>query len=185
MRLFVAVPLPLPTQALLRRFTTDIASRYPEFRWTNPSHLHITLKFLGEVDDVTADAARTALGSVSPCPPVALQFGKLIRLGSPDRQVMALELKGDVDQLADYQANLDAAFARLGFEKENRKFLPHVTIGRSKRDAPKVPVARQTDLGPKGWFTVSAIHLMKSTLGEPEPVYETLLRIPMLNRVDL
>ena len=185
MRLFVAVPLPLPTQALLRRFTTDIASRYPEFRWTNPAHLHITLKFLGEVDDVTAEAARKALGSVSPCPPVALQFGKLVRLGGRDRQVLALELSGDIEQLADYQANLDDAFARLGFEKENRKFLAHVTIGRSKRDAPKVPVARKNDPGPKGWFTASAVHLMKSTLGGPEPVYETLLSIPMLNRVDI
>jgi 2'-5' RNA ligase len=185
MRLFVAVPLPSTTQALLRRFTADIAGRYPNFRWTNPAHLHVTLKFLGEVDDVTADAARRAMGSVSPCPPVAMRFGKLIRLGSRDRQVLALELAGDADLLVDYQAKLEDAFARLGFEKENRKFLPHVTIARSKSAGDKLPVGKSNEVGPKGWFTVSSVDLIKSTLGGPEPVYETLLRVPMLNVADL
>lgn len=181
MRLFVAIPLPPPAQALLRRYTAEIADRYPSFRWPNPAHLHLTLKFLGEVDDVTADAAKRALGGVSPCPPVAMQFGRLVRLGSRERPVLALELTGDVDVLIDYQAKLDDAFARLGFEKERRQFLPHVTIGRSKSGGAKGQAGRPADVGPKGWFTVSTIQLMKSTLGGPEPVYEPLLTIPMLD----
>jgi 2'-5' RNA ligase len=183
MRLFVAIPLPPVAQAGVRNLADKYEDAFPGFRWVNPSLLHVTLKFLGEVDDLTAAGAKKALGSVSPGAPLMLRFGKA-RLFGPTKGVLSLDLTGDVEQLVELQAKIEGAFERLGFALEGRPFLPHVTVARSKnkgltgKSTPNIEP-------PKPWFNVTTVSLMESKLGGPEPVYEPLLNVPMLDPSEL
>lgn len=183
MRLFVAIPLPPDATATLRRFAEASRDMFPGFRWTPPERFHITLKFLGEVDDVTADAARKALGGVATGAPLQLKFGRTTLLGPPQRPgVLALKLAGDAEDVIHLAGKIEDAFARLGFERETLQFLPHVTIARLEPDA-TVPASGFPVLpGPPKWFGVKSVRLIKSTIVGPEPVYETLLDLPMIDR---
>ena len=181
MRLFVAIPLSAVAQALVRGIGERNADRFPGYRWTPPHLVHITMKFIGEVDDITAAAARTAIGSISPGEPISLKFGPAMLLGpSNDKRVVAMKLTGDVDHLLVLHQKLEDAFARLGFERESRPFLPHLTVARLTKDGQPLKTVPKIE-PPKPWFFLNHICLMKSTLGGPEPVYETLLQIPMLD----
>jgi 2'-5' RNA ligase len=182
MRLFVAIPLPPVAQAGVRHLADKYEAVFPGFRWVNPGLLHVTLKFLGEVDDLTAAGAKKALGSVSPGAPLMLRFGTARLLG-PTKGVLALDLAGDVEQLVELQAKVEGAFARLGFAMESRGFLPHVTVARSNDQGFK---GRSPAIEPpKPWFNVTAVSLMQSKLGGAEPMYESLLNVPMLDPLEL
>jgi 2'-5' RNA ligase len=182
MRLFIAIPLPPDAIAALRRFGDAAGNAFPGFRWTQPELLHITLKFLGDVDDITTDAAKKALGSVVTGPPLQLKFGRTTLLGPRHRPgVLALKLAGEVEELTRLAGKVEDAFARLGFDREPRPFLPHVTIARMARDATPPVISFPELPGPPNWFQVRSVRLMKSTLGGPAPVYETVLDLPMVD----
>jgi 2'-5' RNA ligase len=182
MRLFIAIPLPPDAIAAVRRFGDAARDAFPGFRWITPELLHITLKFLGDVDDITTDAARKALGGVVTGPPLQLKFGRTALLGPRHRPgVLALKLAGEADEVTQLAAKVEDAFARLGFDREPRPFLPHVTIARLARDATP-PVKSLPEMpGPPNWFQVRSVRLMTSTLGGPTPVYETVLDLPMID----
>jgi len=185
MRLFVAIPMPPIAQALARGIADRNGERFPGYRWIRPDLLHIPIKFIGDVDDVTTTAARTAIGSISPGEPISLKYGQPFLLGpADDKRVLVMKLTGEVDRLEEIHSKLEESFARLGFARETRPFLPHVTVAHLDHEARPLKNAPKIDL-PKPWFFTTGIHLMKSTLGRPEPAYETLLRIPMLDSTTL
>lgn len=185
MRLFVAIPLPSVAQALVRGFGERSAELFPGYRWTRSDLVHITMKFIGEVDDVTAAAASQAVGSITLGPPFSLRFGEVVLLGPPrDKRVVAMKLTGDVDRLEDIFVRLEDAFARLGFARETRTFLPHVTVARLNREGRALEHLPRTT-PPKPWFTVTSLQLFQSTLGGPEPIYDPLVTIPMIDPTTL
>ncbi len=185
MRLFVSIPLPPNAIVLVRRFIDASRDAFPGWDWSEPSQLHITLKFIGEVDDVTIAAARKAVGSVVTGGPFQLKFGKTTQLGPKENPtVLALKLTGETDRLVEIVRKLEDAFAKLGFDREARPFLPHVTIARRASDTPPGKPARDIN-GPSKWFGVSSVRLMKSTLTPDGAIHETVLNLPMLDRDDL
>jgi 2'-5' RNA ligase len=183
MRLFVSIPLPPVAQAGVRHLSAQMANALPDLRWTNPLNLHVTLKFLGEVDEVTAAGAKKALGSVSPGAPLMLRFGKARLLG-PTKGVLALELTGDVEQLVDLQSRIEASFGRLGFSREDRPFLPHVTVARFNSGRPPGQLRVKIE-PPKPWFNATSVCLMHSKQDGSTPAYDTLLNVPMIDPLDL
>jgi 2'-5' RNA ligase len=127
MRLFVA--LTLPDQ--LRSRLSGLCNGLPGARWVAPENLHLTLRFIGEVDGRDAEDIDAALcGIHSPRFPLALagvgEFGDERRLRSVWVGVEPSEM------LERLQAKVEQAVQRAGQPPEKRKFKPHVTLARFK-----------------------------------------------------
>jgi RNA 2',3'-cyclic 3'-phosphodiesterase len=139
-RLFVAADVDAPSRAAMaaeqRRLRTA-AERGSPLRWVRPEQLHLTLVFLGEVDDVRADEAVAAIGQPVDQPPIDLVFagqGVFPPRGAPRALWIGLG-SGDAELRA-LQRVLAERVARLGLPLESRPFSPHLTIGRWKASRP-------------------------------------------------
>ncbi len=124
-RLFVAIDLPAPVQE-------DLAAMFcglPGARWTAPEQLHLTVRFIGEVDSSRFRDIREALGAVQ-----SHHFSlHLEGLGffPPRGRPRGLWVGGGKnEQLLQLYRRLEATLVRAGLEPERRKFAPHITLAR-------------------------------------------------------
>ncbi len=182
-RAFIAIELPGAVKAEITRLQEQLKakSRVP-VRWVNPDNIHLTLKFLGDIDIDKVDDIIKAVGD-------AARGFLSFRLGvkglgvfpNPNRiQVIWVGLSGSLDKLGDLQRRIDSALARLGFPPEKRDFSPHLTIARMRDRAAPAERQRLGRLIEATAFTsqfdiaVGAVHLMKSRLTREGPIYSRL-----------
>lgn len=165
------------TQAQLQR---DPAAR--AIRWVAPANIHLTLKFLGDVDAVHLPALERALARVcNEFVPFTLTIGGAGAFPNTRRpNVIWVGARGQVDIATRLAEQIDAACATLGFAREARTFTPHLTLGRVKRDAS--PSERQrigaliesAHIGDLGELRVERVAVMKSDLTPEGSVYTRL-----------
>lgn len=133
MRLFLGIPLSGPEQE-------KIISLYPGFKGVRPvkrENLHITLKFLGETPGNNTDKIKAAMGRA--CFGVK-RFGTKTRFFSafPREERAGIIWAGVDDEkgvLREIHKRLEEELGKEGFEKDKRKFVPHITVGRAARPA--------------------------------------------------
>jgi 2'-5' RNA ligase len=123
-RLFTALEIPsdlADTLALLR-------GGLPGARWIDAENYHITLRFIGDIDDALANEVALILGQVRrAC--FDLRLGSLTSFGG--RKPRALVASVDPSPaLTELQAEQERLMQRIGLEPEGRKFTPHVTLAR-------------------------------------------------------
>ncbi|GJE25826.1 RNA 2',3'-cyclic phosphodiesterase [Methylobacterium organophilum] len=136
-RLFTGLEIPPEVGAALALFR----GRLPGARWVEPSDYHITLRFLGDVDDELAEALHAGLVEARPREPLALTLeGLAVFGGSRPRSVHAAVAASEA--LDDLQAEHERLARRAGAEPEPRKFTPHVTLARLNREASAEAVAQ-------------------------------------------
>jgi 2'-5' RNA ligase len=124
-RLFVSVELPADVKATLARVAGDV----PGARWLEPDELHLTVRFIGEVDGVVFDDVLGALDEVR-LAPFALGLrgvGHFPPRGEPRILWAGVERSPELMALHN---KVESALIRAGVEPERRKFSPHVTIAR-------------------------------------------------------
>jgi len=127
LRLFVALPLPEDLQDRL----AALAEPLPGVRWLPPENLHVTLRFIGDVEghqarEIDAELARVEM----PAFPAAMRGIECHGNGGKARMLwVGIESDG---ALATLQGRVEAALRRAGFPPEGRKFRPHVTLARIK-----------------------------------------------------
>lgn len=182
MRLFIAINPPEPetrrlTTALYRLAAQDVA-----VRWVDAASVHITLKFLGEVPDQRLPAVHAALEeAVLDTPAFVVSLGGLGAFPSLARpNIFWLGVQGPPELLA-VQQRIEDAMSRLGFEKEDRPFHPHITLGRVRKDG-RVPDRKRmdrmaADFDYKGEFRVQSVDLMRSRLNPRGARYEVVQRM--------
>lgn len=127
MRLFVALSLPDD----LRGRICDLNSGLPGARWVASESLHLTLRFIGEVDRHDADDIDAALSGLR-CRRFSLSLAGLGDFGDERRLRsvwVGVEPSSDLEHL---QAKVEQALQRAGQPPEKRKFKPHVTLARFK-----------------------------------------------------
>ena len=137
-RLFVALGLP-----------TDVCERLalvraplPGARWVAPENMHVTLRFIGEVEPPMAEDVDDLLSHID-APRFDIRLTELGTFGSRGR-VRALWAGVEHSELLDHlQAKIETACGRAGLAPEGRKFHPHVTLARCKnvREAPAAAFA--------------------------------------------
>ena len=176
LRLFVALPLPEEVRDRLAR----LASGLPGARWIDPANHHLTLRFIGEVDEGTAQDIDDALDQVTVQPfPVTIDG-----LGTFGRGHMAKTLWAGVqpsEPLRHLRDKVESAVVRAGLPAEERKFTPHVTLARLG-DTPEARLA--TFLGANGMllagpFQADRFVLYESVLGKGGSVYHSLRDYPL------
>lgn len=148
-------------------------------KWVRAENIHLSLKFLGEVEEARGPELQAALqraaGTGSKPRPLALQisgFGVFPDYHRP--RVLWAGVTADPD-LELLQHGVEQAFAPLGFPMEARPFRPHVTLARAGRDARPRDFAGLeellTGLAFDETVTVADVDLMQSTLQRDGPVY--------------
>lgn len=172
LRLFVAIGLPPAAREGLARLRGGL----PGARWTAPENHHLTLRFIGEVDEGVAADLDDALATIRhPAFPLALKgvgaFGDhLLWAGIADpAPVVALKAK------------VDAAVRRAGLPAETRRFAPHVTLARLKRPDMARLAGHLADhaLFAAPAFRVEAFGLYSSVLGGEQALYVEERRYPL------
>ncbi len=164
LRTFVAIELPGRVREALERHIRRLRQQLPgSFRWVKPESVHLTLKFLGDIEEAQASAIAEALRrSLAGHPQFDLRTGRLGCFPNAKRpRVVWMGVEGDLDALAGLQLKVEEACTDLGFEREKRRFVPHLTLGRASRSA---PVSLDKAPGESEPFTVTRISLMKSEL---------------------
>ncbi len=149
-------------------------------KWVRPENIHLSLKFLGDVEETREPELREALeraaGSGREPRPLTLQitgFGVFPDYHRPHVLWAGVTPDPGLELL---QHGVEQAFAPLGFPTEARPFRPHVTLGRATRDArprdfkglPEILDGTDFD----ATVTVADIDLMQSTLKPGGPVYQ-------------
>jgi 2'-5' RNA ligase len=191
MRLFVALEMPPSVTAAAQEVQRQLKRAGAEVRWVRPENLHLTLKFLGEVEPAQAGEVGAAVaGACAGCPPLALTAQGCGAFPSPQRpQVIWLGLVGEVERLARLAADLEAACQPLGFAPEERAFRPHLTLGRLRRGRPgdKGPGTRpltQALVHLAAWrgpaFRAQRVACMQSTLTPQGPIYKPLREVTLV-----
>jgi 2'-5' RNA ligase len=179
-RSFIAVELPPEVKSTLARLQNRLksGSRAP-VKWVDPESIHLTLKFLGNIDTALIDKITAALGEACRgVRPFSLEINGIGVFPNERRvRVVWVGLAGETATLGQLQKRVDDGLAPLGFKAEARPFTPHLTLARVREQA--TPDERQalgqlvshTSLESSGSLTVSALHLMRSQLTREGPIY--------------
>jgi 2'-5' RNA ligase len=123
-RLFVALPLPdNVAQSLLA-----IQSGVPGARWSTREQLHLTLRFIGEVDGRDANAIDETLASIS-AQRFTVELKSVGSFGGKSPRALWAGVAPN-ESLIHLQRKIESAIQRLGFPAEERRFTPHVTLAR-------------------------------------------------------
>jgi len=182
-RSFIAIELPARVRAGLRQVQESLKNPNPGCaKWVDPESIHLTLKFLGDVESKQLSAVEEALEKAAADQPV---FNLEIKgMGAfPDLrriQIVWAGIEGDLSELQAFQKNIEAIISPLGFPPENRAFKPHLTLARVRDTttsgerqslAELLKIAKlESDL----LIRVDHVNLMRSRLTPSGPIYTIL-----------
>lgn len=178
-RTFIAVDL----DDSLRGKVVDIQSRLEEstdyvLKLVEPENLHITLKFLGDVEegriDKVSNAVKEALSGMSPFKIVLRGVGAFPSIKRPE--VIWIGLGEGAESLIRIMTALEVSLSKIGFPREKREPVPHLTIARVKRpskDGISLLLKSLSDLE-IGSMEVSDVKVKSSTLTPTGPIYKDL-----------
>lgn len=175
-RTFVALELSKDIQDQLALAQDTIRGCKARLTFVDPKNIHITAKFLGEVEEKTLEKVMDALMSVtfSPFPVTA---GK-VTVNNPKRPHTVWCAIDDAGKGERLFSLIEDALVTPGFERETRRFTPHATLARVKSPHPSL-LSAVDSLKDKsyGRCMISGIKLKKSTLLPQGQVYEDLLEV--------
>lgn len=177
-RLFVGLRPPAGIRAQLRAIMGGVRAA----RWQDDDQIHLTLRFIGEVDRPVAEDVALALGQVHAPAPVVTLAG----VGAFDRQGRTDAIWAGVaphDALAQLHKKVDRALTSVGLAPERRAYLPHITLARLPRSADaEGAVARycavHAGLASEP-FALAHMTLFESHLGRDGARYDAVERWPL------
>ncbi|HOX42590.1 MAG TPA: RNA 2',3'-cyclic phosphodiesterase [Myxococcota bacterium] len=186
-RSFVAVHLSEEVRQSLGKLQDELrrpVERLAQVKWVPPGLMHLTLQFLGDVDEgllpKLVDSLRGGFGDT---PPFEVEMAGAGAFPSPGRpRVLWAGCRRGVDGLKALVSATCGVTGPLGFPAEDRPFKAHITLGRIKDGS------RPGDLGPclaglaereLGRCQIERVYLMKSELRPSGPVYTVLDSFPL------
>jgi RNA 2',3'-cyclic 3'-phosphodiesterase len=181
MRAFVAVVPEEEALAPLVKRVPSLRERWPELGWIAPERWHLTLCFLGEVEERITEVISGDLEAITKKTPrmsAQLGVGGTFPGGRRPRVVwVGVEVQ---PELAEMATEVAQAARRAGIDVDSRAYKPHITVARVRRDAPSDPEGLRRALdGAKGRsFAIDQLVLLRSFLG-PRPRYEEIGAWPL------
>lgn len=174
-RLFVAIRPPRPVRDQLLGLMAGVRGA----RWQSDDQLHLTLRFIGEVDRHRAEDVAAALGTIhQPRFEIALSG-----IGSFERRGKIADLWAGLaphEPLKALHKKIDQALARVGIEPDQRAYLPHITIARLNRSGGPVDALLAASGGiTSAPFGVEDFGLYESELTPAGSLYSLVERYPL------
>lgn len=187
-RAFIAIELPPEVTAALARAQEALGrDKEKGVRWVSPEGIHLTLKFLGNVEESQLPQLEATLAEAATIEdPFTLQLGALGAFpNARSPRVLWVGVAGEAEKLARLQQAVEGKVSPLGFPPEERAFSPHLTLGRVRPEV-KPPDRRmlgeklaQASVGEGPSFPVNALSLMQSTLTPQGARYQARARFPL------
>lgn len=182
MRLFVAIELDEAQRAAVAArswaMQEALGAEARRIRWVAPDHLHITLKFLGEVAAPMLEAARRGVRAAVISPPFAGRLGRVSAFPATARpRVIWIGVAAGHEPLVALAEMLDRALVDDGFLPEAWPLVPDVTLGRLRRNAQIFVLSHAIGPGDAtncAEFHVHSVVLIESVLGPAGPTYRTV-----------
>jgi RNA 2',3'-cyclic 3'-phosphodiesterase len=180
MRLFAAINFTAKDRQRMGRATRRMRESELPVRWVDPDHLHMTLKFLGEVRPERVADVKAAVSQVAAkTQPFTMRLSGAGAFPTTRRPKVIWLGAVASPELRCLKHDMEWELARLGFEREVRAFHPHVTLGRARLEARAGDFRGFEDIVAAMDFeaeiTVRSVDLMKSTLSAKGARYEKLL----------
>jgi len=189
-RVFVAVDVGDAVRREVTRVVTTLSSQLeavkkpPRVTWVKPAALHVTIRFIGEVDQADVERLQTVLAPPIPVAPFTLDWRGIGTFPSKKNpRALWLGVIDGAAPLAEVEAEVSRRLASERWtEIEDRAFLPHLTIGRVKMagegiDWPKLlqgaEVKRTSSI-------VDRVTLYRSQLSQYGPNYTGLVSAPLI-----
>ncbi len=170
MRLFIALKTDLDKNKV---FSVEKAlmRKYHNVKWVDKNNLHLTLKFLGEVENFQSDLVKAKLEDI------ASRFTNFVFIyqgisAFPNKRrakVIFVAVK-DGERIIELMKVIDNDLSTLGFNQE-KSYVPHLTLGRTR--AP-LDISRADIDFPSLSVSASGLSLVKSTLTRYGPIYEVI-----------
>src|SRR5262245_3813821 len=168
MRTFIAIEIPSEIKSALAALQTELRRAGADVSWTKPENMHLTLNFLGEVDEGRiVEIEKVCADSAAEFQPFTLSLNDTgVFPNARQPRVLWAGLSGEVENVVEMHRRLDERLALIGFKREEKRFHPHLTIGRLKSNKKTRELLAITDAHrlPALSFVVTEIVLMKSKL---------------------
>jgi 2'-5' RNA ligase len=178
-RTFIAVRLPEDIRHRVAELSGRLKESGADVKWVPEENLHITIKFIGAVEPVRLSALAAAVGKAAEgVAPFSVSIGgagafpKIIR-----PSVVWVGVTSGAEELAALAGRVESFAEEAGFPREERKFSPHITVGRVKTPAGMQKLSaslEQFKFVEAGSFTIGTVSVMKSQLTPPGPVYSVM-----------
>ncbi len=186
MRLFVAIELDevarqavAAEQQRLVRLLGDVAR---DWRFVRPAQLHVTLMFLGEVEEASARSIVEVIGHQIDCPAYTMAVdgvGMFPRHGVP--RVLWLNLAEGVEQTLAVHARVQVRLEAIGVARDERPLAPHLTLARRRRGRGRPRLDAESTGGLLARWQVDHVSLVESRLSSEGPAYRTLATACLLS----
>jgi RNA 2',3'-cyclic 3'-phosphodiesterase len=184
MRAFIALDLSPSVRDELGELIQVLSSVRRQVKWVKPDQIHVTLKFLGEIEEETLPPILGAVsGTLSTYRPFIMRVRGVGAFGPGDRiRVIWAGIEEASGSLALVQRSIEKAVEPLGFPPEERPFKPHLTLGRLRdpiRDPGLSAALAERSGFDGGSFSVDRIVLYSSTLTPAGPIYRAVHPWPL------
>lgn len=179
-RLFIAIPLPFEIREHLALLQRDMMTsfRYSTIAWIKPDNFHLTLHFLGDVDEAFIEPLTRELGRLAYPEAFTLRLSAVDAFPNkknPRTLFVSTTMHPFHMVLRKRTANV---LAELGLPFDTKEFHPHITLGRINVRS-EVLLPERHDVRPLS-FWVDRVILMQSTLAPGGSVYEPLATFPLI-----
>jgi 2'-5' RNA ligase len=183
-RTFVAIE----TTDDLRRRAGEVSARLHhvggDWKWVTPANLHWTLHFLGDVEELEIPAVCTAVATAAgECEPFELTAVGAGAFPSADRpRTIWIGAGQGADAMVALQRGIERRLKKLGYRGDNRRFVPHLTLGRAGRHGRPPSLSGElsalSDFD-AGSMLVNEVIVFSSQLTGDGPSYDPLARAPL------
>jgi 2'-5' RNA ligase len=183
-RSFLAIELPGTIQKKIEEVQGDLKSSHADVRWVSSEKIHLTLKFLGNIEESRIESIvksiEEPIHTTSAFHLSVRGMGAFPHFKNP--RVIWMGLVDGEKVLTSFQKQLETSLEKIGFQAEDRPFQPHLTLGRAKssrgRDEliGRMEKYREEEFGD---FQVERLILFKSDLTPSGPIYTPLRDIKL------
>jgi len=166
MRTFIGFDFPIHIKNQLSSIQKILKQNIEKGSWVSSENFHLTLKFLGEIDESQVDSIDIILKQLSlKHSPITVNLHNLGYFNKKNNEygVIWLGLEGQLERINSIHLELEEEMYHIGFEKEMRRFSPHITLGRRIKthfDFSKLKEIAEPYLNIE--FTLNNLVLMKS-----------------------
>lgn len=167
MRAFIAIEISEEIRNALRQVQSHLKYAGADVKWVNKDNIHLTLKFLGEIDEKKADEVKSSLDAVAKETrkfEISLKdIGVFPKIDFP--RVVWVGLDKGAGESTELAKKVDEELSKIGFQKETRPFASHLTIGRVRSSKNKQALKEK----------ILSMDSPKPTAQSPQPINSVTL----------